>query len=369
MITKIMLIIPRLDIGGAERVMMTLADHLDKKRFAVYFLILNRQGVFSSYSNPQVFIKDLQVKRVRYAVFKLIREIWTIRPRIVLSTLHHLNLLLMIVRNFFPKHIKFIAREATIPSENNKHEKHAWLINYLYKLVYHKFDKIICLSHSTKDDLITNYNVPGNKLIVINNPIDIDRIHQEADLIKQRLLDPGKINLLGIGRLDYIKGFDLLIQALALLRDHNFHLTILGGGDEERPLQGLAKNLGVEDQVTFAGFQPNPYAYMQQADLLVLTSRYEGFPNVVIEANACGLPVVAFNCPGGVHEIISENLNGWLVENGDVEQLAESIRRYASFAVDREAIIQNVQARYNVSKIVEEYENLFHQVLSNGCHE
>jgi len=207
-----------------------------------------------------------------------------------------------------------------------------------------------------KQDLMKCYQVPSKKIIVINNPIDSESIYQKSFYVTQ-LLDNKKINLLSVGRLDKVKGYDLLLEAMKQL-DDRFHLTIIGQGSEEFNLQHLVKKLGLKSKVSFLDFQDNPYCYMRQADIMLLSSRYEGFPNVVLEANACGTPVVAFNCPGGTGEIIKNGVNGFLVECGDIEKLSQTIIQAVHQKWDSKKIMDFVFTRYNIGNIIKQYESI-----------
>jgi len=142
-------------------------------------------------------------------------------------------------------------------------------------------------------------------------------------------------------------------------------LTILGQGPEEENLKLIALELGLKERITFTGFVQNPYPYMSQADLFVLSSRFEGFPNVVLEAMACGTPVVAFECPGGINEIIEEGVNGWKVNLEDTSALARAIETAMKTQLDSNLIRKYVQERFGVKKIVQEYERAFLEVLNS----
>ena len=120
----------------------------------------------------------------------------------------------------------------------------------------------------------------------------------------------------------------------------------------------LANSFDVKDKVTFAGFQSNPYIYMMHADLFILSSRYEGLPNVVLEANTCGTPVVAFNCPGGTGEIIENGVNGFLCECGNIGDLAEKINKASLQKFDKNIIKSLILDKYDVNTIVRQYEKI-----------
>jgi glycosyltransferase involved in cell wall biosynthesis len=358
-----MIILPRLDTGGAEKVMMMLADNIDRSVFKIFFVVLDKQGVFAEYTNPHIEIIDLKCKRVRYSILKIRQIIAKVNPEVVLSTLGHLNLLIMLIRFMLPKGIKFIAREASIPSFQNNMEKHSSIFNVLYPLLYKKFDLIICQSKAMANDLNQHFGIPMNKLSVINNPVNYDSIREYMNMKIDDIPRADKM-LVTVGRLSKEKGYDYLLKAVSLLRDRSIRLMILGDGPEYDDLSRLADDLGIQKRVHFMGFQHNPHAYVKKADVFVLSSRYEGFPNVVLESFACGIPVVAFDCPGGTSEIVRDGFNGFLVPPEDCEMLAQAIEKAFTFHFDRDTIIEDVKCRFDIHTITHSYETALLSVLA-----
>ena len=125
-----------------------------------------------------------------------------------------------------------------------------------------------------------------------------------------------------------------------------------------RSLEKLVKELNISSQVDFIGFKSNPYPYMHQADLFVLSSRYEGFPNVVLEAMACGIPIVAFDSPGGITEIIIDGINGFSACYLDIENLKDKILLASKTTFYPKKIIQSIESRYSIKKILPKYEKI-----------
>jgi glycosyltransferase involved in cell wall biosynthesis len=155
------------------------------------------------------------------------------------------------------------------------------------------------------------------------------------------------------------KGFEDVIKAFSYVKSPNIHLTMIGEGILRPSLERLSLDLDLSNKITFLGFQKNPYKYMSKAKCLVLTSHYEGFPNVVLEANACGIPVIAFNSPGGVSEIIDNGKNGWLIENRSLTDLAKKIEETASQNFEKDQIKNYIEQRFGVTKILRQYQELF----------
>jgi len=352
---KIVFVIHQLNFGGAQRVLINVMNHLNRDKFDVSLIVFQNADDLEGTLNKDIKIYKLNVSNVRKGIYKLYKTIKIIRPDILFSGIAHVNLIISMMIPFLPKHIKYIARETSIPSQRLKSEKYPFIIQSLYKYFYSNFNLIIAQSQYMKRDLINNYKIKDIKIDVINNPVNIKVEEINTDNV---LFDNKNINLLAVGRLHTVKGYDLLLRLISQL-DDKYHLYFIGDGDEKNNLIKLVNKLHIEDRVHFLGFQNNPYKYMVQADLMILSSRYEGFPNVVLEANACGLPVVAFDCPGGTGEIIEDGLNGFLVECGNIEKLANKIQEAIYYKWDKEKIVNLTKQRYSVDYIIEKYQELF----------
>jgi len=355
---KIMFIVPSMRGGGSERVMSILLKYLSREKFDIILVLLKKEGRYLDDLPKDIVIIDLDVKGAKFAIFKIRNMIRKHKPDIVFSSAAHLNLLISMMKLFLPKKITFIARESSIPSVRENQKYPDLLNNFLYKRFYNNLDLIVCQSKYMMNDLFVHYDIKKEKMLVINNPVDIESINKSSQENDNLLFDKCKINLLTAGRLNKVKGYDLLLQTLAKL-DNRYHLTILGEGSEEGSLRKLSKDLNIEYRVSFLGFQKNPYKYMNQSDLFVLSSRYEGFPNVVLEANTCGTPVVAFDCPGGTGEIIVNGLNGFLVENRNIDMLAETIRKSIDYDFNEKKILEFVKKKYEADLIISKYEETF----------
>jgi glycosyltransferase involved in cell wall biosynthesis len=361
---NIYIVIPALGGGGSERVIITLIKYLDRAKFNITLVLGSKTGEYVKDIPKDIKVIDLKKERVRLAILPIIRIIRKGKPHIVLSTLGHLNLLIALFKPFLPKKTKFIARESNTISIRNKDESYPWAFNFLFKTIYKNFDLVICQANSMKKDLLTNFNFPQEKMVVINNPIDFDKINEFTYIKSKESLPKEKFNLLIVGRLTYQKRVDHAIKAMQYLSDE-YHLTILGEGELELELKVLIKTLNLDKKISLRGFVSNPYNLYSQANLLLSTSRYEGFPNVVLEANACGVPVVAYNYIGGIDEIIIESVNGHLVKNGDIKGLSKTVEnvREVNF-YDENTIVAITKEKFAVGKIVEKYEKEFFKVIS-----
>lgn len=353
---RVLFIIPSLCGGGAERVIVTLLRHLDRSKFRLALAVVDmRSAVFLRDVPTDVELIDLSCTRVRYALYKIVRLIWLRKPEIVFSTLGHLNLALAIVRPMLPHNIRYVARETTVISEEISGCSHPWIWRLAYKLFYGRFENVICQSIDMRNDLITNFGFSGTKAIVIANPVDIERIRQLAALPMPQDFSAndrarGFIYLVAAGRLSPEKGFDILIEALALCGNLRLKLTLLGDGPQRGELERLAKSKGIDHQIQFVGFQTNPYPFFASADVFVLSSRYEGFPNVVLEALVCGTPVIATPAPGGVREILATIPECLIVEKVDAEALSAGITKWVSGPKSR--VGTSTPDPYSIGRIV-----------------
>ena len=358
---RVLFLIPNLTVGGTERVIVTLVNHLDRSKFDLTIGVLDTRGAAFLKEQLAVDIKlyDLGVPRVRYALPKLIRFIWRLRPDVVVSTMGHLNIALAAAIPFLPQKTRYVARETCIVSEQLRSSAFWASWAWAYRYFYPRFDRIICQSAYMRDDFAVRFFIPISKLTVINNPLDIDRI---TKLAQQPLKCPlhnslerqskGIVKLVAAGRLSREKGFDILIEAIALSSLRQLSVTILGRGHLLETLRALARSKGVEHQVRFIGFQENPYAFMSRADAFVLCSRHEGFPNVVLEALACGTPIIATPAIGGIKEIAHATGGVQLASAVSAEALSRELRRFVENG-PRDKIV--TLQKFSLGKILEEY--------------
>lgn len=324
---RVLFLIPSLSGGGAERVFTILLRHLDRSRFEPQLAVLEAKGAYVADIPSDVVVHDLRVRRVRYALPHIIWLIWRTRPQIVVSTLGHLNIALSMFRWMLPADVKIVVREAVVVSSLLREELgNSRLWTWLYRHSYKHADKVICLSDSMVEDMVNSFGLPRKKLIRIYNPVEVARVREQADLGSNPYSGPGP-HLVAAGRLTRQKGFDVLLDAMpAVLQElPTARLTILGEGPLRSALETQARTLGLAGVVSLPGFERNPWRYLRHANIFVLPSRYEGLPNVMLEALALGTPVVAADCPGAVKEVYQFTNGISLVPMEDSAALAQAV--------------------------------------------
>jgi glycosyltransferase involved in cell wall biosynthesis len=327
--TKLLLLIPHLGGGGAERIAAQLTRHLDRQRFEIHLCLITEDAPGAQPPPDWIHVHRLGFKRVRQAWWRMIGLIRSERPEVMLSGMAHLNFLLLLLKPFLPGHTRILVRQNTTASSASK----AWLSRLPYRYLYPRADGIICQSQAMATDLASHFAISRDKLTVLANPIDLRVIQTNGSAWKPHhdgltsWPPSASPRLIAVGRLAHEKGMDLLLHAIGTVRQQypRIHLTILGIGPEEAALRNLAENLKLETAVTFAGYAENPADYYATATLFVLPSRYEGLPNALLEAAAAGLPLVATPCCSGVADLLQDAPGTWLTPAISAQSLAETV--------------------------------------------
>lgn len=358
---KIVFVIPSLKGGGAERVISYLVNNLSSIYFEpVLIIISNHSNGYEIKSNIVKY--ELNINSIKYSYLSINKIIKSEKPDILFSTLTYLNTYLGLLRFISPnKSIKYIARESTIPSINNKRHFLSVFYDYLTKMAYKKFDKIICQSADMSKDLIDNYNVYSKKIVTISNPIDASTYQQylpENSLSKNRRT----LRLVTVAMLRPEKGIPRILDSLALL-DLDFIYYIIGDGGERNEIENKIQALGLKSKVKLLGFQSSPSKIVSKCDICLQGSFYEGFPNVLLEASLLGLPIVAFNCPGGTREVVENGRNGFLINDNSKVDFVKAIKKVVNEPFVRSDLSKLIQSQFGINEIINKYENVFLETL------
>jgi len=297
--TKVVFVLPSLVAGGAERVALTLLRNLSRERFDPHLVLFSCSGTMKDEITSDVGITVLGRDRLRSVVPSLFLVLRRLRPDIVYSTLHHTNIATLAISRLL-RSVRVVVRESNSPSAALPVLRYGSVITGAYRLLYPLADRIVCQSEEIRKELSRDFRVSDNRLALLPNPVDEDRIRRLA-LPSLRVRGVG-LRLVAVGSLTRQKGIDRLIDLVPGMPPDT-HLTIVGEGPERPCLERQVASLKQEDRVTLVGFHAAPWRYMSGADALLLPSRWEGLPNVGLEALACGIPVVATPECGGFDEV------------------------------------------------------------------
>jgi glycosyltransferase involved in cell wall biosynthesis len=328
---KIAFFLAHLKGGGAERVMVTLANKIAERGYNIDLVLASKEGELVSSVSEKVNLIDLGGRRILTTLPFLLSYIKKNKPDVLLSTLDYVNVIAILAVKLAGNKTKVYIRIAnTISLTFRQKNFNVKLARISVPLVYRFADGIIAVSKGVEDDLIkTIPSVDKHTLSVIYNPVLRPEIYAKAAKAPDHewLRNKDIPVVLGTGRLWKQKDFPVLIHSIKHLHEQKYpvRLIILGEGPERMNLEKLVKKLDLEDYVSLPGFNENPYAYMHEADVFVLSSRFEGLPNALIEAMACNCKVVSTNCPSGPYEILKGGEFGALVPVGDSFALAQAI--------------------------------------------
>ncbi len=299
----ILFVLPNFRAGGAERVILTLLSFLDRTGFAPELVVFDGRGEFADLLPQDVILHDLGATRLRSGLLPLLRLIRQRRPALVFSSHSYVNLVLLAGRCFFHHGTKVVVREPSTPSKSLPDTNYGRLLHLGYHALFRFADRVICLNREAETDLSSRYGVSPNRLVLLPNPVAASSLRESAGILV-RDSGPGR-RLVAAGRLSRAKGFDNLLRVMAGTAEDVF-LTIYGDGPEEDALKGLCRELDLMQRVRFAGFEKHLAPAYAGADAVVVSSRWEGFPNVVLEALACGTPVISTREAGGVVDLTAD---------------------------------------------------------------
>jgi glycosyltransferase involved in cell wall biosynthesis len=373
--------------GGAERVLLALAAEFKRRGHRVELLLGQMRGPLKKALPGGIEVRELEVcslPRLVPALVRLPRQDWAgsgamllqkvpkivrtlpslegylreRRPDVLLSTLPKANIVAAWACQLAATGTALVMREANQFSVAlNPDNKFDRLLPKLARRWYREADGIIAVSEGVRADLAATVAIPAGEIVPILNPVDLPRIKvlYEQQPAEADEWPPAEPFVLAVGKLTPQKDYDTLLRAFARVREkHPVRLIILGEGHEEGRLRSLAAELGIAEQLQLPGHVGNPYAYMRQTRVFVLSSAWEGCPNVLLEALACGSPVVSTDCPSGPREILANGTYGKLVPVRDAAALASGMAavldgdtlRYSPAAVLGDYAIERVADRY-----------------------
>ena len=291
------------------------------------------------------------------------------RPSAVISLLNDSNVALLLARCAHKQDTRLIVSvHNTISiSANGAEKKWNRSVPDLMRCLFHRADTIVAVSRGVADDLINKVKLPTSNIEAVYNPVVRPELYA---LAKEPVHHPWLKNkscpvLIAASKLKPQKDIPTLLQAFALVRKNRpVHLVVLGEGPEHESLRHLAQNLGVESDVDLVGFVQNPFAFFSRADVFVMSSAWEGLPTALIEAMACGCPVVSTDCPSGPAEILENGHYGKLVPIGDHRALATAIEDTLDSPPPRQRLLKRAEY-FSLQNSIDHYEALVRRPISD----
>jgi len=322
--------IPALNGGGAQKVIVNLVNVLPELTdHPIHVVLARKEGEFLDELRPEVQVINLGTKRASRSVFALARYMRRHKPQVLMSSMNYVNIICMLAGLLARRPCRIVLREASVVLPQSgiifvrlRRNRLIYLARFFYPLA----DGIVANSQGTLESMEGAGIKVRSKASVISNPITIPSPGPEP-ISLEWLPEPCPPFICSVGRLSEAKGFDTLLAAFARLEDARLHLVILGEGKLRESLTRQAQALGIKERVHMPGFVQNPLAVVRKSEAFVLSSRWEGFGNVLVEALATGVPVVSTDCPGAPRDILENGTHGHLVPYDDSQALAQGISK------------------------------------------
>lgn len=332
--TDLLIFLPSAHGGGAQRVMVEVAHHIKLTGKSVRVAVPNLEGAMGQLLTERLgqdSLINMNHKGVARSLPSLVRILKELQPSTFLTGLRHGNVAGVVASILSGFSGRLVLSEHNTLSRITSGKGSSIKEQLLHKLLpaaYKKADHIIAVSQGVKRDII-RLGIGHDKISVIYNPVvnpEMQALASDEQMLPPWMQSKAAPLIIGLGRLTEQKDFATLLEAFALVRRRQpCRLTILGEGPERRELVNLSVRLGVDSDFDLPGFVSNPYAYLAKADVMVLSSRWEGFGNVLVEALSFGVPVVATDCEHGPAEILDGGRYGRLIPIANAEALATAI--------------------------------------------
>jgi len=373
---KLLFFTSSLGVGGAEMHLLRVLNNLDRSQFQISVALARRGGSYESDLAEDVKLYHLETGTINSSTLRMLRAIQPLRrtisneqPDILCSVLDHANNAAVLATCRLASPPNLVLSVQNTQTLSNKGSLVGRLLLWSTPRLYPKADRIVALSKGVAEDIKTLVPDLNDSIEVIYNAGLDSRVFELAnEPLPSENLPKNSPLIVACGRLTEQKGFSYLLEALVQVRQRiPVHLWIVGEGKLRQHLEQQIQRLGLTDCVRLLGFQHNPYQYMASADIFVLSSLYEGFGNVIVEAMACGAPVVATDCPSGPAEIIENGLNGILAPPANADALSEGILRVLTDPKLKATLSQKGKERsrdFHAQTIANAYGNLFQRMLS-----
>lgn len=357
---KIVAFIFDLSHGGAQGVLVNVCNFLNSLDNVVVEVVVQnlKNAVYKNELSSDIQVTSFDVDSTKQMLKPLKEYVkkndfdyaFAFSPEIAVN--------LVLARKKVKKDFKIVGRCINTLSIEFKHAKtffRKYVTKNLIKRYYRNVDIAVAQSKGMADDLLSNFGFSKDKIVVINNAMN-PKFESEAR--NNEAICEKDDYILYVGRLEQQKGLEMLLESFRQIKDTNVKLYIVGNGSQKEMLKALAIEYKISERVKFVEYTRDIIDYFRKAKMTVLSSYFEGFPNVLVESIACGTPVVSFDLPSGPSEIILEGKNGYLVDYLDCEQLADKIDK-ALLNEWNQGEIKNTSMRYSRENIMSKYKELF----------
>lgn len=326
---RILFVLPSLSGGGAERVLLTVSTQFEASDYQKALLVLTDSGEVISDIPKFDSVTRAHATRTILSIFYLIGYLWRERPDVVFSTLLRSHVAVYLASRLVPFRPTLVLRSPNMPIEYLNTVEWRGVAARFLSLSYRAAGLVIAQTAEMRIQIIEEHRVPENLVHIARNPIDLERIRGLAREAGEIFSPRKELEVVSVGRLTEQKGLEFLLESFSevVKRNNQVRLHILGADVENRQadLERLAVALGIGDKVKFWGYQENPYCFIRDADVLAISSRYEGFPNTLLEAIALGTPTVCTRCADGLDAVLDGKRNGFLATFGDSEAFASAL--------------------------------------------
>jgi glycosyltransferase involved in cell wall biosynthesis len=362
--------------GGAERSMLSIIDALDRRRFAPTLILFDRRQDHAPPRDVPIVVLSARAPtgtgRLASRVVQLARVIKRERLDLLVSFLIGPNIVSIAAARLAGIPVVIGERSAprAVLSRDNRPLRARSVWSALVRLMYPRASRIVTNTEGARAELVAFLNIPVQRVAVIPNPIDLQRIASLAAEPLDGDVPDGPL-LVHVGRFTHAKDHDTLLNAFTLVRRHRPATVVLvGDGEDEARVRALCSALGLDAHVVFTGFTRNPYRYLARATVSVLTSRFEGLPNVLIESMALGVPIVSTACQYGPLEILGDNEYGVLTPVGDAARFAAAVEALLDDRSRRRQLSERGRLRaldFDRARVGPAYEDLFARTASAGA--
>jgi glycosyltransferase involved in cell wall biosynthesis len=382
--TRVLFVLGSVAGGGAERIVAHLVKHLNRDEFDARVGLLWRHGDYlDQFADSELVVARFAQGWIPYrdqprwwqllpslalVPFQQREIVRRFRPHIVVTVTKSMNIAARFSLPFARRgELSWVVREGNNTGAMIDNESAGFLRtlqNVVVRTTYRRADRVVAISNGVGEALSRRFGIEPARVTTIHNAVDVATVRKLATEPAGHL--PRQPFIVAAGRLVYQKGFDLLIHAFAAtLRARDVSLVIVGEGPERAALEDLTRVHGLQDRVMLPGFVANPWSYFARAAGFVCSSRWEGFGNVIIEAMACDVPVVATDCDFGPREIVQHGNSGLLVPVEDVDALGRAIVSVVDNRQLASCLAENGRRRagdFDVPQMARAYERLFREI-------